>query len=53
MSNIFNDWAIDAAIDIAVEKANKLGIDDDHFIDSLTTIEFEKLMSSEVPDDDQ
>ena len=53
MSHPFKDWAIDAAIDRAVDRANELGIDDDYFIDSLATIEFEKLINGEVYDDDQ
>ena len=53
MSNLFKDWAIDAAIDRAVERADELGIANNYFIDSLTTIEFEKLMNGEVYDDDQ
>jgi len=53
MSNSFKDWAIDTAIDRAVERADELNIDDTWFIDSLATIEFEKLINGEVYDDDQ
>ena len=53
MSNSFKDWAIDTAIDKAVERADELNIDDAWFIDSLATIEFEKLINGEVYDDDQ
>lgn len=48
MSSLFKDWAVDKAIDRAVEKAEDLRtqgktLNDDE-IDILTTLEFEKLM---------
>ena len=48
MSNVFTDWAVDQAIDRAMEKAedlrdqNKILNDDE--IDALTTKEFDKIM---------
>ena len=48
MSNLFVDWAIDQAIDNAMEKAENLKaqgtILNDDEIDILTTLEFDRLM---------
>ena len=48
MSNLFTDWAVDQAIDRAMEKAEDLKaqgkILNDDEIDTLTTEEFDKIM---------
>jgi len=48
MSSLFTDWAVDQAIDRAVEKAEDLRLQgkilNDDEIDSLTTEEFNKIM---------
>ena len=48
MSSLFKDWAVDQAIDNAMVKAENLKaqgttLDDDE-IDTLTTLEFDRLM---------
>jgi|ETNvirnome_6_100_1030635.scaffolds.fasta_scaffold00925_7 arsenate reductase-like glutaredoxin family protein len=48
MSNLFREWAVDQAIDIAVEKAEEMGIYNDHFVDWLADKEFENLLNSAV-----
>lgn len=53
MSSLFRDWAVDQAIDIAVEKAEEMGVYDDRFVDWLADKEFENLLNSEVCDDDK
>ena len=47
MSNPFTDWAVDLALDRAVERANELKIDDDNFIDNLATEEFQKILTED------
>ena len=48
MSNLFTDWAVDQAIDRAMEKAEYLKaqgkILNDDEIDALTSEEFDKIM---------
>ena len=53
MSSPFKDWAMDQAIDNAVEKAEQLGVNDDYFVDWLAAKEFEKLLDSGVCADDK
>jgi len=47
MSNPFTDWAVDLALDRAVERANELKIDDDNFIDNLATEEFQNILTQD------
>ena len=51
MSNLFTDWAVDQAIDRAMEKAEDLKaqgkILNDDEIDALTTKEFDKIIQEE------
>ena len=47
MSNPFTDWAVDLALDRAVERANELNIKDDNFIDDLATEEFQKILTED------
>ena len=47
MSSIFRDWAVDQAVDTAVQKAEEMGIYNDHFVDCLADKEFENLLDSE------
>ena len=53
MSSLFKDWAVDKAIDNAMEKAENLKaqgtILDDDEIDILTTLEFDRLMEISPP----
>ena len=48
MSNIFIDWAVDQAVDRAMEKVEDLKAQDkilnDDEVDVLTTKEFDKIM---------
>ena len=48
MSNLFTDWAVDQAIDKAMEKTEDLKAEgkilNDDEIDALTTEEFDKIM---------
>ena len=48
MSNVFTDWAVDQAVDRAMEKVEDLKAQDkilnDDEVDALTTKEFDKIM---------